>query len=83
MKKKTDSLLGKTFANEEGHSAFKDTVIRDPLGSPSHFPWQVPEPFCKMGLGTCFHPFLPQGRFSAKRGHLIEPDRNSAPCWDV
>lgn len=39
--------------------------------------------FCKMGLGTCFHPFLPRGRFQAKKGHLIEPDRNSAPRWGI
>lgn len=74
---------GTTFTHEECHSAFEDAVIRDPLSFPPHFPWQVPEPFCKMGLGTCFHPFLPRGRFSAKKGHLIEPDRNSAPRWGI
>lgn len=85
-KKNTDSLRsraldGTTFT--VGSVTLRSKMLLSgPLRSP-HFPWQVPEPFCKMGLGTCFHPFLPRGRFSAKKGYLIEPDRNSAPRWGI
>lgn len=85
MKKKTDSLQSRTqmapcllMRSVALRSKMLQLGIR--IAFPLPFHGRSPSHFVRWGSALAF---IPRGRFSAKKGHLIEPDRNSATHWGI